>query len=76
MPSDVVGALMFLEDYVKYTKLSRKVGHITYDSSIGGVKSNCDAVNMCLMIFKVTGVVAGKDVSFIYDYSHYVILHV
>lgn len=26
MPSDVVGALMFLEDYVKYTKLSRKVG--------------------------------------------------
>uniref|UniRef100_A0A8C6KPK3 WASH complex subunit 5 n=1 Tax=Nothobranchius furzeri TaxID=105023 RepID=A0A8C6KPK3_NOTFU len=25
MPSDVVGALMFLEDYVKYTKLSRKV---------------------------------------------------
>uniref|UniRef100_A0A8C4I5J9 WASH complex subunit 5 n=1 Tax=Dicentrarchus labrax TaxID=13489 RepID=A0A8C4I5J9_DICLA len=24
MPSDVVGALMFLEDYVKYTKLSRK----------------------------------------------------
>lgn len=26
IPSDVVGALMFLEDYVKYTKLSRKVG--------------------------------------------------
>lgn len=26
MPSDVVGALMFLEDYVKYSKLSRKVG--------------------------------------------------
>uniref|UniRef100_A0A3B3DM24 WASH complex subunit 5 n=1 Tax=Oryzias melastigma TaxID=30732 RepID=A0A3B3DM24_ORYME len=25
MPSDVVGALMFLEDYVKYSKLSRKV---------------------------------------------------
>uniref|UniRef100_A0A8C6KXU5 WASH complex subunit 5 n=1 Tax=Nothobranchius furzeri TaxID=105023 RepID=A0A8C6KXU5_NOTFU len=25
MPSDVVGALMFLEDYVKYTKLSRKL---------------------------------------------------
>lgn len=25
MPSDVVGALMFLEDYVKYTKLPRKV---------------------------------------------------
>uniref|UniRef100_A0A8B9L1D3 WASH complex subunit 5 n=1 Tax=Astyanax mexicanus TaxID=7994 RepID=A0A8B9L1D3_ASTMX len=25
MPSDVVGALMFLEDYVRYTKLSRKV---------------------------------------------------
>lgn len=25
IPSDVVGALMFLEDYVKYTKLSRKV---------------------------------------------------
>uniref|UniRef100_A0A3P8QG19 WASH complex subunit 5 n=1 Tax=Astatotilapia calliptera TaxID=8154 RepID=A0A3P8QG19_ASTCA len=29
MPSDVVGALMFLEDYVKYTKLSRKVGFRT-----------------------------------------------
>lgn len=28
MPSDVVGALMFLEDYVKYTKLSRKVGQL------------------------------------------------
>uniref|UniRef100_A0AAZ3S471 WASH complex subunit 5 n=1 Tax=Oncorhynchus tshawytscha TaxID=74940 RepID=A0AAZ3S471_ONCTS len=26
MPSDVVGALMFLEDYVRYTKLPRKVG--------------------------------------------------
>lgn len=26
IPSDVVGALMFMEDYVKYTKLSRKVG--------------------------------------------------
>ncbi|TSK20198.1 WASH complex subunit 5 [Bagarius yarrelli] len=25
MPADVVGALMFLEDYVRYTKLSRKV---------------------------------------------------
>uniref|UniRef100_A0A9J8BNN2 WASH complex subunit 5 n=1 Tax=Cyprinus carpio carpio TaxID=630221 RepID=A0A9J8BNN2_CYPCA len=28
MPSDVVGALMFLEDYVRYTKLPRKVGNI------------------------------------------------
>lgn len=28
MPSDVVGALMLLEDYVKYTKLSRKVTFI------------------------------------------------
>lgn len=28
IPSDVVGALMFLEDYVKYTKLSRTVGHV------------------------------------------------
>lgn len=26
MPSDVVGALVFLEDYVHYTKLPRKVG--------------------------------------------------
>lgn len=30
MPSDVVGALMFLEDYVKYTKLSRKVNLLYY----------------------------------------------
>lgn len=29
IPSDVVGALMFLEDYVKYTKLSRKVGQFS-----------------------------------------------
>jgi len=25
MPADVVGALMFLEDYIRYTKLPRKV---------------------------------------------------
>lgn len=25
MPTDVVGALMFLEDYIRYTKLPRKV---------------------------------------------------
>uniref|UniRef100_A0A673J3Q2 WASH complex subunit 5 n=1 Tax=Sinocyclocheilus rhinocerous TaxID=307959 RepID=A0A673J3Q2_9TELE len=30
MPSDVVGALMFLEDYVRYTKLPRKVGNIIF----------------------------------------------
>lgn len=26
MPADVVGALLFLEDYVRYTKLPRRVG--------------------------------------------------
>lgn len=25
MPADVVGALLFLEDYVRYTKLPRRV---------------------------------------------------
>lgn len=30
MPADVVGALMFLEDYVHYTKLSRKVSLAKY----------------------------------------------
>uniref|UniRef100_A0A4W6EII0 WASH complex subunit 5 n=1 Tax=Lates calcarifer TaxID=8187 RepID=A0A4W6EII0_LATCA len=34
MPSDVVGALMFLEDYVKYTKLSRKVAEAHVPSFI------------------------------------------
>uniref|UniRef100_A0A669DM69 WASH complex subunit 5 n=1 Tax=Oreochromis niloticus TaxID=8128 RepID=A0A669DM69_ORENI len=34
MPSDVVGALMFLEDYVKYTKLSRKVAEAHVPSYI------------------------------------------
>ncbi len=37
MPSDVVGALMFLEDYVRYTKLPRKVGYI--------------AMRFCIIIF-------------------------
>lgn len=27
MPADVVGALLFLEDYVRYTKLPRRVSH-------------------------------------------------
>uniref|UniRef100_A0A8C5DMK5 WASH complex subunit 5 n=1 Tax=Gouania willdenowi TaxID=441366 RepID=A0A8C5DMK5_GOUWI len=34
MPSDVVGALMFFEDYVKYTKLSRKVAEAHVPSFI------------------------------------------
>ncbi|KAG7255192.1 hypothetical protein CRUP_005794, partial [Coryphaenoides rupestris] len=34
MPSDVVGALMFLEDYVKYTKLPRKVAEAHVPSFI------------------------------------------
>uniref|UniRef100_A0A3Q3W3I2 WASH complex subunit 5 n=1 Tax=Mola mola TaxID=94237 RepID=A0A3Q3W3I2_MOLML len=34
IPSDVVGALMFLEDYVKYTKLSRKVAEAHVPSFI------------------------------------------
>ncbi len=34
MPSDVVGALMFLEDYVRYTKLPRKVGYIAMNFCI------------------------------------------
>lgn len=29
MPADVVGALMFLEDYVRYTKLPRRVSKRT-----------------------------------------------
>lgn len=27
MPADAVGALLFLEDYVRYTKLPRRVSH-------------------------------------------------
>ncbi|CAB1321350.1 unnamed protein product [Coregonus sp. 'balchen'] len=34
MPSDVVGALMFLEDYVRYTKLPRKVAEAHVPSFI------------------------------------------
>ncbi|KAJ3597772.1 hypothetical protein NHX12_001289 [Muraenolepis orangiensis] len=34
MPADVVGALMFLEDYVKYTKLPRKVAEAHVPSFI------------------------------------------
>uniref|UniRef100_A0AAY4BZL7 WASH complex subunit 5 n=1 Tax=Denticeps clupeoides TaxID=299321 RepID=A0AAY4BZL7_9TELE len=34
MPSDVVGALMFLEDYVRYTKLPRKVAEAHIPSFI------------------------------------------
>lgn len=29
MPADVVGALLFLEDYVRYTKLPRRVSTAT-----------------------------------------------
>uniref|UniRef100_A0AAY4BXP5 WASH complex subunit 5 n=1 Tax=Denticeps clupeoides TaxID=299321 RepID=A0AAY4BXP5_9TELE len=32
MPSDVVGALMFLEDYVRYTKLPRKVQNVAFSA--------------------------------------------
>lgn len=42
MPSDVVGALMFLEDYVRYTKLSRKVGN-QFTSAWPLISQQCEA---------------------------------
>lgn len=43
MPSDVVGALMFLEDYVRYTKLPRKVGLILFYTVLNGTVESIKA---------------------------------
>uniref|UniRef100_A0A673ITG8 WASH complex subunit 5 n=1 Tax=Sinocyclocheilus rhinocerous TaxID=307959 RepID=A0A673ITG8_9TELE len=47
MPSDVVGALMFLEDYVRYTKLPRKVGNIEDDHRTDTLKQKRSSTTLC-----------------------------
>lgn len=43
MPADVVGALMFLEDYIRYTKLPRKVRENSVSLVCSAEQESCSA---------------------------------
>lgn len=43
MPADVVGALLFLEDYVRYTKLPRRVSNKEQHHALSVKRCSCVA---------------------------------